>query len=430
MSKPKPRPKPTHRLLRWLLIVLLVGMPFHAFFTTWLGDMFDSRAIWQAWKDVLLLGAGIYVLSEFVRNRDVRRWLWSMHWSRLIFAYGVLHIIFLLLPDVEYLPAILSLEANLVFLVAFMVALYNQRFAPVSAQLLEKLIMIPALIVAAFATLQLFLLPDDFLAAFGYSGATIQPVLYIDNAKTIARFSSTLGGPNQLGIYLLIPLAIIGTKLLRGQWRWGWTLPLILLGLYTSHSRSAWLAALAMAGFLIWIQLSHQWRVRSIWLSFASLPFVAALGYWWASRSEFIRHVLLHNANNIDITQGSTTDRLRAQWAGIREFAMQPWGKGPGTAGPSSFEHTEPNVTENYFLQLAIEVGLVGLLVFIVLSWQISTGLWRQIKNHPLAAGLLVSFIGITISNLFLHSWADSTVAIIWWSAAGMVLSATPSKAK
>ena len=43
---------------RWLgggLIVLVGILPFHAFLATWLGHLFGSREIIQAWKEVLIL---------------------------------------------------------------------------------------------------------------------------------------------------------------------------------------------------------------------------------------------------------------------------------------------------------------------------------------------------------------------------------------
>jgi O-antigen ligase len=131
---------------------------------------------------------------------------------------------------------------------------------------------------------------------------------------------------------------------------------------------------------------------------------------------------LLHSGTN------SNSDHLAAVKRSLASVAANPLGYGPGTAGPASLRDRLQTgfIGENYYLQLAIEVGVIGLVIFLgiigIVGWQ----LWRAGAQNDVALALAASLAGISIINLFLHGWSDSTIALMWWGAAGASIRQRP----
>ena len=132
----------------------------------------------------------------------------------------------------------------------------------------------------------------------------------------------------------------------------------------------------------------------------------------------FLLHGNLANYGRLNTSDGQ---RLDAQNHALSVIKSHPLGLGLGTAGPASFHSKQPVISENYYLQIAIELGIPGLVLFLCLLTSLGRALY-QYCNRPLAASALASLIGISIVNLFLHGWADSSTAIVWAIAAGASL--------
>jgi O-antigen ligase len=98
-------------------------------------------------------------------------------------------------------------------------------------------------------------------------------------------------------------------------------------------------------------------------------------------------------------------------------------------AGPASFynQNGGPKVPENYFVQLAQELGFIGAALFIGITCMIAYQLWRR-RQQPMAQVLLASLVGITVVNFFLHGWADDPTSMTWWGILGLYLFADNEK--
>ncbi len=76
-------------------------------------------------------------------------------------------------------------------------------------------------------------------------------------------------------------------------------------------------------------------------------------------------------------------------------------------------------VSENYYLQLALETGLLGLALFLAATFNLAVVLARS--PEPIMSALLAAFIGLSLAGLFTHVWANDAVAYSWWGLAGLV---------
>ena len=86
--------------------------------------------------------------------------------------------------------------------------------------------------------------------------------------------------------------------------------------------------------------------------------------------------------------------------------------------GTSFLISQEPRI-ENWYLQIAYEVGVLGLVLYLAAFTGLLGEFVRDRKN-PFAIGLLSATVGILIVNLFLHAWADSTLVLIMFSLYGL----------
>jgi O-antigen ligase len=132
-----------------------------------------------------------------------------------------------------------------------------------------------------------------------------------------------------------------------------------------------------------------------------------------------VQNILFHTDENSQAKDSSNETRLNAQKAALQEVVQEPLGRGPGTAGPAS-QHNDGHdvrISENYFLQIGQETGWLGLGLFVGILAVVAKELWQRRR-----IALLASLFGITFICLVSHAWADDTLALLWWGAAGILL--------
>jgi O-antigen ligase len=122
------------------------------------------------------------------------------------------------------------------------------------------------------------------------------------------------------------------------------------------------------------------------------------------------------------VKTSSNHGHVSALKQGIHDVVHEPLGRGPGTAGPASAYNNQPaRISENFFLQVGQETGLIGLALFLLINGGVGYLLWLR-REDPLSLALFASLIGLTAVNLLGHAWADDTLAYIWWGLAGIAM--------
>jgi hypothetical protein len=161
--------------------------------------------------------------------------------------------------------------------------------------------------------------------------------------------------------------------------------------------------------------------IRRWWLVLAVLA-VVGLGVGWSQHnSAFVQEYIIHSnpsetADDLD----SNDYHLLLIRQGLEGIADKPLGHGPGTAGIVSIRSGQGQLTENYYVQIGYEVGIVGALAFM------GATVWLGIRLHRRhdATGLVlvVTLVGYVVTNMLLHTWSNETVAAQWWLWAGVAL--------
>lgn len=406
------------RVIRYGLLVLVALMPFHAFLSVWLGSVFGGQLYFQAWKEVVVLILAGLTLALLLREPERARILLRPV-NLAIFAFTALALI----ATIAARPPLVPLIAGLRYDIEPFVLLIIAQIAA-GAWLVRKItitIVATGIIVGAVAALQAFFLPPDFMTRFGYGPDTILPFQLVDPAVQALRVPSTLGGPNQLGAYLLLPLSLGLILLWRRNVVIGAAVSLLSsIGIILSYSRAAWIGAVGAILALAVMSLS---RARAL-LLLGAVVLLGAMGL--ASLSAIgtdskLQYYVFHSRADGAFKKGSTGERLDAIDRSLNAALERPGGYGLGSAGPASFTAPNPVITENQYLQIALETGIFGLALYLLVFALAALGLYRA-RGLPLARALLASLIGVSLVNLFLHGWTDSTLAFVWMIAAGTVL--------
>ncbi|MCB9822894.1 O-antigen ligase family protein [Candidatus Nomurabacteria bacterium] len=420
----------------WLTLIVL--LPFHAFISTWGGTSIGPLNLWKAWKEILLSILVVIVIAQSFVDVEMFKFFWKSWITRLIVFYGLLHVLVTLIIGNQASPLAFGLAINLRIVSMFLVGGVVFYYLKPDKKELMKLLIVPAVLVILFGLLQMFILPYDLLSHFGYKeGVTIAPFNTIDQQIDQLRIMSTLRGPNPLGAYLILPgilllgliisvidrfkkesgkksfkNAIVPASLLLGM----------LIVLYGSHSRSAWLGFVVSGGVYLMVKLSTKWRLILVSIGLVGLV-VGALGLYQLRDTSFVQNVILHDNPEVGPAQTSNSDHTLAIKNALGDIKQDPLtGCAPGCAGPASFYDPDGvKLSENYYLQVAQEVGVVGLGLFIAINILVGIQLFKR-RQDVLALALFASLIGLSIANLLLHVWADDTLAYIWWGLAGAVL--------
>jgi hypothetical protein len=436
--------------LSWIVATMLVLLPFHAFLTIWLSTLLGHYTALRLWKEFLLV---ILVLgSSFILIKDasLRKKVTSSLLARLIILYIFLTvscgIVAYILDEVTLKALGYGLIIDLRFLIFFLAVwiiatplqkldasqsdhrLLRSGFGTGQSKLKQwwpKLLLIPAALVILIGLLQRIILPYDFLKHFGYSSNTIYPYATINHNTNYSRIMSTLRGPNPLGAYLILILTALKALLINSKRKRGiWSIFAVvaLLVLVFSYSRSAWIGSMLSLLFLGWISLERSQIKRVLLPAVAALLIAAAMFAAVFRHNVTFENLFFHTQNNSTIKTTSDQGHVSAFKSGMDDLINEPLGRGVGTAGPASvYNDNKVRIAENYYLQIAQEIGWAGLILFIAINYLIACELWLK-RQETLARILLAALLGITFVNMLSHAWADDTLSYIWWGLAGIAL--------
>ena len=408
-----------------LLTALLVIMPFHAAIVTVLGNYLPYKLVLQGWKEILILIIAIVCAYAVYKDRK----LLSLNLiNKLAISIVLFSLVISILTFSELNALLAGIKTNLVVFVLFLEA--QVLASKYNFEKVFKIVLIPAVIVATLAILQPIIFTPELLQIIGYNSSSIVGGQYIEASKESMRVFSTLGGPNQLGAYLIIPFTlslVFAFKSVKKNIGW-YLLPIIfLIPIYMTYSRSAWIGTIvaALSVLILQFRLKTQLIVAT-----CLILLLIVLGYSLYSGGVcryFSKPVaiLIHGDCKTGSLGGSDMIRVNSIQQGIDTITSNPFGKGIGSAGPASFYTQKPLIVENWYLQIAIEIGIIGLflyVIFIVLNLRQLYIKSKQKNDSILPTTLFAVICGILATSLFLHTLADSTLSIILFSLLGITL--------
>ncbi|MBI5906678.1 O-antigen ligase family protein [Candidatus Saccharibacteria bacterium] len=413
------------RLLSLSVASILVLLPFHALFTTWIGSNTGHLDLLRIWKEILTVALIPPVILLVWQSNRVRQWLLTSWIVRLMAFYVLLSLAMgawaVTHQQVNGVALIYALLINLRFFIFFVICAIIASSDNFLKSHWPKILLVPAAAVILFGLMQQFLLPYDFLRHFGYGAHTIPAYQTVDANLDYRRIQSTLRGANPLGAYLILILPALAVVLSKRRLLRIGGLITGAVTLFYSYSRSAWVGTgLAFGVLAVWLPKNSLWRRRKV-VVMAIIGIVIVVAGLYALRyNQTTQDTLLHTSNNSTSSLSSNEARVAAMRAGASDVLHQPLGNGPGTAGPASFRNDHPaRIAENYYLQIGQEIGILGMVIFVSINFLVARSLWLR-RNEALCKILLASLIGLTFVNLLSHAWTDDTIAYLWWGLTGM----------
>lgn len=415
-----------------LILTVFVGIVLHAPISVGFGVLFPKYDLLiKSWKEILMGLALVIALMNITRLKA-----WQLFNTPVVWLIGAFALVNILLIPFFYKgfdATVAGLFINLRYLLFFLLVYVALVLYPSAYKLFIKAFFVGAAIVISFAVLQITVLPHDILKYIGYSTTTISPFLTVDQNMDYIRINSTLRGPNPLGAYAMIALAL-GAALLLSRLRAlsrrdTWLLSVLAIGsaltVWVTYARSALIGTAAAIGIILLV-LYRGKISRAVWISLAAIVLGLGVLTFVFKDTQFVSQVVLHEDPEEGGTVNSNDGHAESLVEGTTRMLQQPFGAGIGSTGSASLLSDTPFIVESQYLFVAHEVGWLGLILFVVIFWLVLTQLWRK-RRHWFALGVFASGIGLAIIGLLLPVFTDDTVAIVWWGLAAIAI-CMPSK--
>jgi len=272
---------------------------------------------------------------------------------------------------------------------------------------IQKVYLVMAGLVAVIALAER-LLPLNYWHAWGIVGANFGYGNFM--AGSLQRSASILGGPNQLGSYLIPAFFLLLAQ--RRKVIDYLFLVMVTLAIVFSFSLAA---ALGLRAGVILFGLFYI-KSMKIKLSLASLGALSIAGIFALSgRISAFREIILHGESQFwhMVAMRESIERFLSL-----DLPSKLYGIGLGNAGPLAVKYGIGIVSESWYLQLLLEIGIIGLLLWLAIAAISLINLYSLKQN-----GLFFALISLMITAVFLHTFADNpSIAITLFLLIGLVL--------
>ncbi|MDR1032767.1 MAG: O-antigen ligase family protein [Candidatus Nomurabacteria bacterium] len=410
------------------LLAILLAMPIWPFLSTWLGSF--GGLLWLKSLPTLALAAlmvaGLIYLA--VNRRDVLKTIFKSRLVQFIALFAVVVLVSVVLSAAGEGPKLAAVAMDLRYFLAFIMAYalvqLDKSFWQSVIGKLPKVAIAVGVVLSLVGLAQVALLPPDFLAYFGYGADTIAPYITIDQTNVLRAFA-TLRGPNDYAAFLILPLLFAVLRLFSSR-KLIQVLPVLVVaaGILASSSRSAILAALIALGVLAIVKVPKAiFKTKRFWAAAAVLLVMLAAGLALALNNPFLRLHLLHIRDGRDTaTATSNSDHVDYAQDSVERIVRQPLGCGAGCSGPASYYGDDAKVSENYYLQITEEYGVVGLALWLTAVMLLASRLWRR-RHDDIYLVWLAALSGYLFIGLLLHVFVDEPLTVVWFMIAGALVS-------
>ena len=253
----------------------------------------------------------------------------------------------------------------------------------------------------------------DLMFGYGWHGA-----------GSLMQSASFLGGPNQLGSYLLpafflavvsIKYQILSNAISNNLGKISNTIfkrkttnklrpifyfilsTLYLITILLASSRSAIVGLAVGIALLAWTQKKLVLRVGA----FSGLGISVIFVLWLLAAHPHLGDIITHGASQSGHAESLKITNQEIQ-ARLHEPIKLIFGAGVGTAGPIAIKYGGI-ISESWYLQIILELGIVGLALFLAFFYYLGQELW-----HKGERGLFFGFIAVLVAALFLHTLSDN----------------------
>jgi O-Antigen ligase len=430
------------------LILLIVLLPFSGFILAKLWAWGVPTSVVRhlgAWKEALALGVIVAGARNFIasgRRADAL--------DRLALGFVGIALLYLALQH-QIIPSAPSASSTRLLGfredAGFVLLLLGARHARLSSNFLQRAGTALLVVASAAAAIGLY----EALASGAWNRFVVNTIQYtryevsVLNSTPVnfhdirqygpiagvVRIGSVFLSPLTLGFYLVLGFAVGLERVARGRGR-----PLVMISLLAifaaillTQTRSAIIAAIVVAALVLQPTPGRQrhWR--------AQLALILAAVAVIAIPTAFASGLNSRVASGTSTANSDTAGHVSGFWDGINAIGQDPLGHGLGTSAGVGQRGASPNsqaiIPENYYLQVGVELGIIPMLLFIVLTVTLIVKL-RSVgrgQSHYTVAALGGAVAGLAAAAWFLHVWTDFSVAWSVWGLAGAALAVSRERA-
>ena len=374
----------------------------------WVAQKASIGSLAQLWDELLIIFCiGVWFYRWVVDRRD-----FSFNWSPVDFGlilFFFVAIVLFVLASFDSL-GFDGLRANIEYLMFFFIVVKLLRSETGAKNLVKVLIFTGV-----------FMSP---IGIYQYFAKVETPAYWTDKAEMTAgtRAFSIVGNPNVLGclLVLLIPLAIsliFSEKHILQKLLYTFATGIMGICLLLTGSRSSWIAL--VLALTIYTILSKKYKLL------VGLVVAAALAYIFVPTVRLRIGYLLDPAY---ITSSLTGGRL-VKWQNALEifFSNIYFGKGFGRYGGAvATSNKLSGYVDNYYIKAAVEMGIFGLIAFLIAIYNGIVWPLRAIKKveDKVSKGIIQSgfgaLIGILFTNILLNNFDAPSVTTYFWVISGV----------
>jgi len=418
------------KLSEYSLGLILILLPFHALITVYIGSNLGHYTIVRLWKEILIGLILIPSLYYLFKSYTLKKLSTSSALIYLTIAYLALSLLLSFVAlnshDINLKAFGYGLDSNFRYIVFLWLCVIIAKNGEFLKRNWLNLLVFPGVVVILFGLAQHYILPANFLSHLGYGNSTIVPFQTVDSNSAYVRLQSTLRGANPLGAYLVLILPALLIKLKNARENtyktmWAFLFLSGLIVLFYSYSRSAYIGVMISVGLTIWL-LANK-KVKMILLVTSGF-LVLVMGAMYVSLRNNLtfQDTFLHTSRTTHSQTSSNQNHASATINGIKDSLKHPLGQGLGSAGPASvYNIKSAKISENYYVQIAQETGIIGIALFV--SINVLLGIYLYKSGSESSIILFASLIGISFVNLLSHAWSDDTLSLLWFGLTGIILS-------
>jgi len=443
----------TSNITKWaayLTAFLLFFLPFNATFANFMIFGLDLGFIkWNIWKEAIVLVLFILLVIEIIRTKQYKK-LKLEALDYFILAYFLLGLITGLLWTKNLYHIFVGAKYDFSFLALYL-CIRNFNFNTEQVKMIIKWTLTAIITVVLFGFISYFLLPANFMTVFGYlpvaggqswiPGGALPMYHTVGIDGVLIRLASTFSGPNNYSFYLLFAVPFLLFKNYKTPEKTSWFQKIKKYFSIKEKDKSKFFLGFMFTIAFISLLLTFS---RSAYLGLAAIIFTGALIlfkskrlFWTIITSAFVFlfigigaiYVSSPNTfNQIFLRASSSSGHFDRTVSAFYESLEYPWGEGLGKAGPASCYFPDEFggclIPENWYLQVALEMGYLGMLIFIIIIVMILNKLYNKYKKEQnyLSLSLFLTIIGLSVASMFLHAWEDASTSLTVWALCGLLL--------
>lgn len=286
--------------------------------------------------------------------------------------------------------------------------------------ILSKVLLFSSGIIIIFSLLELFGIKIPLTTSFSGPGALESN--HVVGKLDVSRLGSVLAGPNALGLYLLALTGyFLGSFGFLKKVNYLWIVYAGFLVLTFSRSAIVGLLVMILLAFFLLVKEKMNWLMGVICVMLLSVIFLS--GGIFLYRNDQTKDYFTHSDST-----SLRIEQYKRVWDSRGEIGLL--GRGSGTAGPSSqlrLDGGENHWTENIYLDIFEELGLIGLILFIILIKSIAIIAWKN-KDRSEGKTALMVILAFALAGLFINIYTGQAGLYLLILIAGLALGVSNEK--